>query len=179
MADNPTPNFGGQPPVGSPYGQWTPPQTKSRPGGWLAIALAVTATVVAVGALIVALTRPAPVESKTTAPTYSPDEASTAHQKLCDAYKLASRAVQIETNGTNQAFAGIATVNGALMLEEAANASPALALSERTTALALAESYSNVAATSSMAGGQDPAWQAALNDANAKDAAMKKVCGGG
>jgi hypothetical protein len=85
--------------------------------------------------------------------------------------------VQIETNGSNQAFAGIATVNGAVMLENAVNNNPGLAPSERTAALALAESYSNVAATSSLAGGQDPAWQAALNDANTKDAAMKKVCG--
>lgn len=64
------------------------------------------------------------------------------------------------------------------MLENAVNTSPGLAPSERAAALALAEAYSNVAATASLAEGQDPAWQAALNDANTKDAAMKKVCGG-
>jgi hypothetical protein len=88
------------------------------------------------------------------------------------------RAVQIDTNGTNQAFAGIATVNGAVMLENAVNTNPGLRPGERAAALALAEAYSNVAATASLASGQDPTWQAGLSDANAKDAAMRKICGG-
>ena len=172
------------PPPGPP--QWAPafpPQPPPRPRAWTAIALGAVAALLGGAALVVALTRPtsssSSVSTATSAtPSYSADQTAAAHQKLCDAYKLAARAVQIETNGTNQAFAGIATVNGAVMLEEAVNASPALAPSERAAALALAESYSNVAATSSLASGQDPAWQAALNDANAKDAAMKKVCAG-
>lgn len=50
---------------------------------------------------------------------------------------------------------------------------------DRAAALALAESYSNVAVVSSLAtGSDDPTWQASLSDANAKDAAMQKVCGG-
>lgn len=63
------------------------------------------------------------------------------------------------------------------MLENAVNTNRGLAPNERAAALALAEAYSNVAATSSLAAGQDPAWQSALTDANAKDGAMKKVCG--
>lgn len=145
---------------------------------WPAITLAAIATILAVIGLIVALAKSMSEPVRPTLPTYTAAETAAAHQKLCDTYKLAARAVQIETNGTNQAFAGIATVNGAVMLEEAANAASALPPNERAAAIALAEAYSNVAAMSSLAGGQDPAWQSALNDANAKDAVMKKVCGG-
>ncbi|MEB4212348.1 hypothetical protein [Mycobacterium sp. 94-17] len=176
------PNAG--PPPSSTH--WTPAfptQPPPRPRTWPAIALAAIAVLMGIAALVVALTRPTSSQSgasstTSTTPAYTADQVAAAHQKLCDAYKLAARAVQIETNGTNQAFAGIATVNGAVMLEEAVNNSPALAASERAAALALAESYSNVAATSSLASGQDPAWQSALNDANTKDAAMKQICGG-
>jgi hypothetical protein len=174
----------GQGPTTDPSssGQRAPSYPTDPPGRsrtWLAVVLAAIATVIAVVALIVALTRSTSSPAATTAPTYTPAETAAAHQKLCEAYKLAAHAVQIETNGTNQAFAGIATVNGAVMLEEAVNAAPGIAPSERAAALALAEAYSNVAATSSLAGGQDPAWQSALNDANSKDAAMKAICGGG
>lgn len=111
--------------------------------------------------------------------TYSADEIATAHQKLCDSYRLAARAIQIDTNGTNPERANIATVNGAVMLAEAVNSSPALTPDDRATALALAEAYSNAAAVTSTAGGNDPAWQAAINDVIAKDAPMKRLRGGG
>jgi len=157
----------------------TQPATGART--WAALVLAAIAIVVAVAALIVAITRSTDKgpSASTTVPTYTAAETAAAHQKLCDAYKLAARAVQIDTNGTNPAFANIATVNGAVMLGQTVNASPALLPGDRAAALALAESYSNVAAVSSLATGNDPTWQSALNDANAKDAAMKKVCGGG
>ncbi|WP_083208457.1 hypothetical protein [Mycobacterium malmoense] len=182
MGDQP-PGFGGQQPAGP--GQWQPtyaPQPTGRPRTWPAIALASIAVLLGAAALVVSLTRGssnlAPKSAPTApTPTYSSEEVAAAHQKLCDAYKLAARAVQIETNGTNQAFAGIATVNGAIMLEEVVNANQALPSSERAAAQALAESYSNVAAMASLAGGQDPAWLAALSDANSKDAAMKRECG--
>lgn len=175
------------PTTGPPQGstQWAPAfpmQPPPRPRAWPAIALSAIAVVLGIAALVVALARPTSNQSTassttSTTPSYTADQTATAHQKLCDTYKLAARAVQIETNGTNQAFAGIATVNGAVMLDHVVNNSPGLAPSERAAALALAESYSNVAATSSLASGQDPAWQSALNDANTKDAAMKKICG--
>src|SRR5208337_4759098 len=107
------------------------------------------------------------------------EETAAVHKKLCDIYKLAARAVQIETNGTSPDRANIATVNGAVMLEEAVNSAPAIAPSDRDTALALAEAYSNAAAVSSMAGGDDPTWQSAVNNVITKDAPMKKACGGG
>ncbi|TAM71807.1 MAG: hypothetical protein EPN51_05595 [Mycobacterium sp.] len=178
---------GERPPTGPPSStQWAPvfpSQPPPRPRAWFATALAAVAVLLAAAALVVALTRSTSSQSAgppttSATPSYTAEQTAAAHQKLCDAYKLAARAVQIETNGTNQAFAGIATVNGAVMLENAVNTSPGLAPSERAAALALAEAYSNVAATASLAEGQDPAWQAALNDANTKDAAMKKVCGG-
>ncbi|CKS85602.1 possible membrane protein [Mycobacterium tuberculosis] len=100
-----------------------------------------------------------------------------AHQKLCEVYKLAARAVQIATNGDNPAFANIATVNGAVMLQQTLNTTPALVPGERTDALALAEAYGQATA---FAMEQDhPAWQSAANDVNAKDARMKAICGGG
>lgn len=102
---------------------------------------------------------------------------SAAHQKLCEVYKLAARAVQIATNGDNPAFANIATVNGAVMLQQTLNTTPALVPGERTDALALAEAYGQATA---FAMEQDhPAWQSAANDVNAKDARMKAICGGG
>ncbi|WP_082946829.1 hypothetical protein [Mycobacterium sp. ACS4054] len=187
MGDLP-PYNAGEPHVGPPVGPWQqqayPPQPLKRPQTWPAIALSAIAVLLAIGALVVAMTRPtrsSPGASSATTTTvaYTAEQIAAAHQKLCDAYKLAGRAVQIETNGKSSERAGIATVNGAVMLEEAVNANPAITSSDRAAALALAESYSNVAVVSSLATGtDDPAWQAALSDANAKDAAMQKVCGG-
>ncbi|POX99657.1 hypothetical protein [Mycobacterium kansasii] len=99
---------------------------------------------------------------------------------MCDVYNKAARAVQIETNGENPALAGVAAINGAVMLEAAVNAALALASGDRAAALALADAYSNTTAMSSIASGQnDPAWRAALDDVNAKDAKMKAMCSGG
>ena len=178
MAEEQSPDLGG----GSTVGPWVPGNpapSASRTRTWPAMVVGVIGVLLGAAALIVTLTRSTPEQAKSTAPTYSAAETAAAHQKLCDAYKLAAHAVQIETNGKNQAFAGIATVNGAVILEEAVNANQALVDGDRTAALALAESYSSVAAMSSLAGGEDPAWQSALSDANAKDAVMKSVCGGG
>lgn len=118
-----------------------------------------------------------PAAGTTAEPTYTAAETAAAHQKLCEVYKLAARAVQIATNGDNPAFANIATVNGAVMLQQTLNTTPALVPGERTDALALAEAYGQATA---FAMEQDhPAWQSAANDVNAKDARMKAICGGG
>lgn len=188
MGDLP-PNFGGQPPTGPPPGEWQPayrpPRPAKPPRTWPAIAAALFGVALGVAAIVISVTNATTSESgggsvtTSATPTNSPEQTGSAHKKLCDAYNLSARAVQIETNGTNQAFAGIATVNGAVMLEEVVNTNPGLAPAERAAALALAEAYSNVAATASLAGGQDPAWLAALSDANTKDAAMRKICGSG
>ncbi len=186
MVENLPPAPGGGPPVGPPSStRWAPAyaiQPLPRSRAWPAIALAAVAVLLSAGSLVVALTRPpsGPARGPATAssaPTYTAEETAAAHQKLCDVYKLAARAVQIETNGTSPELAGVATVNGAVMLEEAINSAPAIAPSDRAAARALAEAYSNAAAVSSLAGGDDPEWRAAVSDANVKDAAMKKVCG--
>ena len=65
------------------------------------------------------------------------------------------------------------------MLEQVVDAAPALASGDRAAALALASAFTNTNAVGSFAHRGDAASQAAINDANAKDARMKAVCGGG
>nr|WP_156765573.1 hypothetical protein [Mycobacterium sp. 1245499.0] len=173
------------PTIGPPPGpaQWAPAfpiQPPTRPRTWPAIALAALGVLLGVAALVVALARPStdkPVPTSTASPTssFTTDQTAAAHQKLCDAYRLAARAVQIETNGNSAERAGIATVNGAVLIQQALSAAPALPGADRAAAVALAEAYSNAAAVASL--GDTAAWQSTIADVNAKDAAMKKVCG--
>lgn len=147
-----------------------------RPGPWLAIAVVVSASV-AVAALAVALIRPGASHSSATttaAPTHTPAESAAAQQQLCGAYKLAAQAAQVETAGSDKALARIATANGAILLEMGA-ANPALNAEHRDVARAPAMAWGTLTAEGSCG----PATGAALDDAIAKDAAMKKVCGGG
>lgn len=151
------------------------------------MALAAVAALLGTAALVVALialTRPttnSPITAPgtTSPPTYTAAETAAAHQKLCEVYKLAARSVQIDTHSGNQALAGVSTVNGALMLEQAVNAAPALAAADRAAALTLAEAFTNANAMGSFGTRDDPAWQAVVDDVNAKDARMKAVCDGG
>lgn len=180
MVENPTPDFGGQTPVGSPSGQWTPTQPKNRSGSWLAIPLAAIATTVAIAALIVAFTRPSPEAPSTEAkpPSYSAAETAAAQQQLCDTYKLEARTVRSDTSGNDEALARIAATNGAVMLYNAA-ANPAIDAKYRDTARALATAYGNVSAMGSKGVASDAEWRAVLDEANAKDAAMRQLCGSG
>lgn len=166
-------------------GSWPPPhfpQPVSRPRPWLAIALVATAAV-AVAALVVALMRPSLSHSSATttaatAPTHTPAETAAAQQRLCDTYKLAARAVQVDTNGSDKAFARIALTNSALLLVNVSN-DPALDEQHRGAAQALATAYLTDTAKSSDGVATESEFQEAVADVNAKDAAMKKVCGGG
>ncbi|ORB93563.1 hypothetical protein B4U45_02155 [Mycobacterium persicum] len=170
-----------------PAEQRTPPfptYPPARPRTWPAVALSVVAALLGAAALIVALTRPTTggttAGPATSAPTYTAAEVAAAHQKVCDVYKLAARAVQIQTNRDDPALANISTVNGAVMLQQAVSAAPALARGDRIAALALADAYSNSTAVASFARGRDdPAWRTASDDVIAKDAQMKALCGGG
>lgn len=181
MAEERTPNPVARP----PFDQWAPgypPPPPKRSRFWPAIALgafviAMAATIVAVVALVVATNRPSASGSTptTSSPTYSAAEVSAAHQS-CATLTSAARAVQIETHGPSPERAGIAEVNGAMMLKRVINAAPELTASDHTTALALADAYNDVAAVASL--NDNSRWQAALDDANAKDTAMKKLCGG-
>lgn len=168
-----------------PAEQWTPPYPTYPPARsrtWPAVALSAVAALLGAAALIVALTRPTtsgPTASRATSapPTYTSAEIAAAHQKVCEVYKLAARSVQIETHGDNQALAGVALSNGALMLEQAVNAAPALAPHDRASALALAEAFTNANALGSYLHRDDPEWQEAVKDVDAKNAGMKAVCG--
>ncbi|OBF04352.1 hypothetical protein [Mycobacterium sp. 852002-10029_SCH5224772] len=182
MVGDPPPGFG-QGPAQPPVGNWPPrplgqPATRSRP--WLAIAVAVTAGL-AVAALAVALTRPTSSHSSittTTAPSYTPAQTAAAQQRLCDTYKLVARAVEVDTSGNDRALARIADTNGAVLLNMAAD-DPALDAYHRDTGRALATAYGTVTAKGNNVVASDADYQAALDDVIAKDAAMKKVCGGG
>ncbi|OSC26134.1 hypothetical protein B8W69_17050 [Mycobacterium vulneris] len=165
-----------------PAGGWPPPhfsQPVSRPRPWLAMALALTAAI-AVAAMVLALTRPTASKSvaTTTTPTYSAAETGAAQKILCDTYKLVARAVEVDTSGNDKALARIADTNGAVMLNMASTA-PTLDTNHREAARALAIAYGTVTAMGNSAVATDADYRAALDDVIAKDAAMKKVCGGG
>lgn len=183
MVGEPPAEHGERPPFPPPAGNWPPPnlgQPARRPRPWLAIAVAATAAV-AVASLVVALTRPTDSHSSATtitAPSHTTAEIATAQQQLCGTYNLAAHAVQVDTNGSDKALARTATTNAAVMLENAA-ANPALDAQHRDAARALATAYLTATAKATNGVAADDEWQAALGDVIAKDAVMKKVCGGG
>ena len=74
------------------------------------------------------------------------------------------------------ALARISMSNGALILEAAAD-SPALEDKYRDAARALAHSYEIMAAKGTHGMSTTEQWQAAVDDANAKDRAMNGLCG--
>ncbi|WP_414739765.1 hypothetical protein [Mycobacterium canetti] len=152
------------------------PRTRS----WPAIVVAAIAAVVAVAALIVALTnaRPAATPATTSVPTYTAAQTAAAQRQLCDTYRLAARAVQVDTNGNDLALGRIATSNAAAMLDDAA-ADQALDAEHQDAARTLATAYRTATAMATKGVATDAEFRAALDDVIAKDAAMKKVCGGG
>ncbi len=158
-----------------------PPQPAPRPRTWPLIVLAITATTgVVLGAT--ALTRPTnngftATSPTTETPSYTAAQAATAHQKLCDTYKLATRAVQIDTHGEDKALAAATMANSALMLEQAANAGPTLGTEERSAALALAQALTRTNSVGSFTHADDPEWQAAVRDVDARNTQMKALCG--
>lgn len=154
-----------------------PPRLRSRP--WPAVVLAAIATAVSIAALVIALTRHSSESpaAKSTAPSYSGAEVSGAQQQLCDTYKLVAKAVQADTNGDNPALARIATTNGAVMLDNVAG-NPALDAAHRDAARALAATYLRTTAMGNRDVATDSDFRAALDDLIAKDAVMKRVCGG-
>ncbi|WP_369829880.1 hypothetical protein [Mycobacterium sp. ACS4054] len=165
-----------------PAGNWSPnypTQPASRGLPWQGGAVSLT-FVIAIAALIVALTRPTGARSSVTTATrtYTATEIAAAQRQLCDTYKLAAHAVQVDTAGTDKALARIATTNGALMLDMAAS-NPALDANYRDPARALEAANLTVTAKSSYGVASEADFQSALDTVIAKDAAMKKVCSGG
>ncbi|BBY39832.1 hypothetical protein MMAN_39660 [Mycobacterium mantenii] len=84
--------------------------------------------------------------------------------------------MQADTNGHDVALGRIALTNAAAMLDDA-SANPALGATYRDPAHALAAAYRQGTAMGNRDVATDAQFQAALDDINAKDAAMKKVCG--
>lgn len=140
--------------------------------------LAGAAMVVAIAALILALTRPTAAKPTpiNTPPTYSAVETSTAQRRLCDTYKLAARSVETDTNGTDKAIARVALANAAGMLDDA-TADPAIDAKLRDAVRSLAAAYRTSNALSSVA--TDAEYRAALDDIIAKDAPVRNACSHG
>lgn len=185
MAGEMPPNLGEGSSMRPGTGPWTPPYPappapRAHKGiAVTAMGLAVIAVLTAATALVVVLARPTNTTSSTSTPvhTYSAADVTAAQKQLCDTYKLAAKAVQVDTNGNDKALARIATTNGAVMLEMAA-ASPALDASSREAAHALAGAYTTLTAKGSSGVANDSEFQSALDNIAAKDAVMKKLCGG-
>ena len=187
MAGDLPPVPGDRPPTGPPPSsmQWVPAfpmQPPPRPRAWSAIALAALAVLLAAAALVVTLTRSTSNQSAVsstapTTPSYTAEQTAAAHKQLCDTYKLAARSVDIDTNGDDRAVAGVVSVNAAVMLEQAVNAAPAMAPDDRAAALTLAAAYTKATAMGSAHQRDDPEFRSEVDDVNAKDAVMKKICG--
>jgi hypothetical protein len=92
-------------------------------------------------------------------------------------YKLVARAVRVDTNGGDKAFARIALTNAAVMLDNAAT-DPALDANHREAVRGLATAYLTDTAESSSDAFTEAEFRAALDDVIVKDAAMKKIFGG-
>ncbi|MCV7349881.1 hypothetical protein H7K15_07010 [Mycobacterium parmense] len=145
----------------------------------LALTVAAGAAVVAVLSLILTLDHPtrAPATPTTPTTTYTVAESSAAQQQLCNTYRLAARAVQTDTNGTDVGLGRVALTNAAAMLDSAA-ADPALDPAHRDAAHALATAYRTATAMGSKSVATDAEFHAALDDINVKDAVLKNMCNG-
>ena len=185
MAGELPPSPGEGPPAHPPGEPWAP-SFRGRPTdgagngralGVTALVLAVVAVVLAAAALILDLAHATHSAAPTTAAThtYTPAETAAAQRQLCDTYKLAARAVEVDTGGNDRALARIATTNGAVMLDNAA-ANLALDPTHRDAARALAAAYGTLTAMSTNIVASDAQYQAALDDITAKDSVMKSVC---
>ncbi|GFG98534.1 hypothetical protein MTIM_44130 [Mycobacterium timonense] len=146
--------------------------------------MAVVAVLLSAAALVVGLTRGggglSTASTSTSAPpAYTQEEAAAAHQKLCDTYRLAARSVDIDTNTDNRALADAVSANAAVMLQQAVSSSPAMPPGDRVAALALAAAYTKATAMGSALWRDDPVFRSEIDDVNAKDAVMKKICSGG
>lgn len=162
---------------------WPAPPPPKTTRNWLATGLAGLAAVLAAAALVVAFTRTAtePQRQGATSPevaSYTASETAEAQRQLCDTYKLGARAVRTDSNGTDAALSRTSSINAAAMLDDAITSRPALDGAHREAAAELAAAYRKATAVGAVAGGDDPDWRAVVDEVNAKDAAMKAVCGG-
>jgi hypothetical protein len=150
---------------------WPAPPAPVRSRNWLTATLAGVAVVLAAAALIVAFTR----SGSGSDPTYTAAQKTEAQTQLCERYRLAVDAAYVETNGSDVALARISATNASVILEAAAS-NPALSAEYRKTALALASAYQTMTATSSR-GSNDTQFNAAVDDVNVKNRALRDLCG--
>lgn len=150
-----------------------PAASTAQPRRSPAVALATLAAFLGVVSLIlaiVALTRPP------AGPTYSAAQRTAAKTDLCARFEPAMGAIHIETNGPDAGLGRIALLNGAVILESAA-ANPALDPTYRDAAHAVTLAYQNLVVVSSSGKAGDPKFDAVVNNANAKERALKELCG--
>lgn len=151
---------------------WPVPPT-FQPRQRLGLVLATLAAAlgfVSLALAVVAATRPA------AEPTFSTAQGTSAKTNLCDRFKPAMNAIHIETNGPDPGLGRTALLNGALALQGAA-ANPALDPIYRDAAQAGASAYQDLVVVSSSGKAGDPQFDSAVNNANAKERALKDLCG--
>lgn len=85
-------------------------------------------------------------------------------------------AIHIETNGPESSLGRIALLNGAVPLESVV-ANPALNPPYRDTAQAVNLSYQNLVIVTFSGKTGDPQFDTVVNTANAKEGALKELCG--
>ena len=165
--------------------EWAPPPVPGRPAsnGLMAVGLALVG-LIAVAALVVgiiALARPtsssggkAPTAAAPS-PTFTPDQVAEAKKELCAAYQLAARSVDFDTHVSDRALARISLVNGAGLLDAAAE-NPALSANDRDAARALASAYRTSNAVSSDTDASSPLYQTTLSEITRSNAAMAAIC---
>ncbi|WP_261880209.1 hypothetical protein [Mycobacterium marinum] len=131
---------------------------------------------------VLALVRPMPSATRASValtpavePTHSAEQIENAKKNLCDVYQVASRAVQVDTNGGDKALARIALTNAAGMLDAAAD-DPALGSGDRDAARTLAGAYRAVVALGSVFDKTSSVGRASLDDANRADGVMAERC---
>lgn len=155
-----------------PSPSWSaPPPVQPRQRS--ALVLATLGTLLGIASIvlaIMALTRPP------ASPTYSDVQRLAAKTDLCGQFKPAMDAVHIETNGPDAGLGRIALINGALVLESA-TANPALGPTYRDAAQAVESAYQDLVIESSSGKAGDPQFDNVVNTANAKERALKELCG--
>jgi hypothetical protein len=180
VAEDQPSNPGVGPPVGQSVGQWAPSYPAPlapRSRIWPAVASGGIGVLLGAAALAVALTRSTSQPAKALRLPIAPPKPLRPNAS-CATHTSWERAVRVDTNGHDLGLGRVALTNAAAMLDAAA-ANPALDATNRDAAWALANAYRMATAMGSRDVATDAEFRASLDDINAKDAAVKKICGDG
>ncbi|MGD9622225.1 MAG: hypothetical protein AB7G47_19555 [Mycolicibacterium sp.] len=168
-----------------PAPEWAPPAYAPAPRrrrSALPLAVAIVGLIASAALVvgIVALSQgPATPTTGPSAPAFTQDQIAAAKADLCSTWSLASAAIKVETNHSNDpALARVALTNSASMMEAAVADHPALTRDDRDTALAVARASRRVAAISSTAAVGTPDFNAAIDAGNSASNAMQSRCAG-